>query len=57
MFGLLNIIWFLNFLTTSLLNTSLNCFMYTRKVFNLPTSKSSSFAYKLFKPVGTLTNL
>ena len=25
--------------------------------FNLPTSKSSTFIFKLFKPVGTLTNI
>ena len=31
--------------------------MSTGTVFNLPTSKSSPFVFKLFKRVGTLTTL
>ena len=45
------------FLTTSLSTTSLNFFKSTGKVFNLPTSKSSTFVFKLFKLVGTLVSL
>ena len=41
------------FLTTSFLTTSF--FMSTETVFNLPTSKSSTFVFKLFKLTGTLT--
>ena len=36
---------------------SLNNFKSTGIVFDLPTSKSSTFVFKLIKPVGTLTNL
>ena len=49
----------LNFvsLTTLLSTTSLNFFMSTGTVFNLSTSKSSTFVFKFFKLLGTLTNL
>ena len=43
--------------TTSLSAISLNFFKSTGTVFNLPTSKSFTFVYKLFKLVRTLTNL
>ena len=32
-------------------------FKFTGAVFHLSTSKSSTYVFKLFKPVGTLTNL
>ena len=41
------------FLTTSLSTTSLNFFKSIGTVFNLPTSKSSTFVLKLLKLVGT----
>ena len=34
-----------------------NIFKSTRKIFNLSTSKSSTFLFKLLKPCRTLTNL
>ena len=37
--------------------TSLNLLKSTRTVFNLPTFESSTFVFRLFKLVGTLTNL
>ena len=43
------------FLTTSFLTTSF--FMSTETVFNLPTSKSSTFVFELFKAVGTWVSL
>ena len=43
------------FLTTSLSTTSLNFFKSTGRVFNLPSSESSTLVFKLFKLVGTLT--
>ena len=45
------------FLTTCLFTTSLNCFNSTGTVFILPTSKSSTFVFKVFKLVETLINL
>ena len=42
------------FLMTSFYTTSLKS---TETVFNLPTSKSSTFIFKLFKLVGTLVSL
>ena len=45
------------FLSTSLSTTSLNFFKYTEKVFSLPTSKSFTFVFKVFKLDGTLTSL
>ena len=45
------------FLTTSLPTTALNLFKSIEILFNLRTSKSSTFVFKLFKLVGTLTNL
>ena len=36
---------------------SLNYFKSTRTVFSSPTSESSTFVFKLFKLVGTLTSL
>ena len=45
------------FLTTSLSTTSLNFCKFAGTVFNLPTSKSSTFVFKLFKLVGTLNSL
>ena len=42
------------FLMTSFYTTSLKS---TGTVFNLPTSKSSTFIFKLFKLVGTLVSL
>ena len=45
------------FLTISLFTTSLNFFRFTGTVFDLATSKASTFVFKLFKLVGTLTNL
>ena len=46
------------FLTTSLSTRSLIFFKSTGTAFNLPTtSKSSTFVFKLFELVGTLTNL
>ena len=42
------------FLTTSLSTTLPNFFKSTGANFNLPTSKSSTFVFKLFKLVGTL---
>ena len=49
----------LNFvvITTSLATTSHNFCKSTGTVFNLPSSKSSTFVFKLFKLVGTLTSL
>ena len=44
------------FLTTSLSTTSLSFFKPTRTVLNLPTSKSSTFVFKIFKLVETLTS-
>ena len=44
------------FLTNSLSTTSVNIFKSTGTVPNLPTSKSPSFVYKLFKLVEILTN-
>ena len=44
------------FLTTSLSTTSLNFFKSTGSVFNLPTSRSYTFAFKLNKLVETLTS-
>ena len=41
------------FLTNSLSTTSLNLFKSTGTVFNLPTSKSFTFVFQLFKLVGT----
>ena len=52
-FGVLNFV----FLTTSLSTTSLNFYKSTGAVFNLPASKSSTIAFKLFKLVQTLTGL
>ena len=43
-------------LTTSLAITSL-IFLYSETVFNLPTSKSYTFGFELFKPIETLTSL
>ena len=37
--------------------TSLNFFKSTGTVFDLPTSKSSTFVFTLFQAVGALTNL
>ena len=45
------------FLTNSLPNTSLNFFKRKGTVFSLPTSKSSIFVFKSFKPIRKLTNL
>ena len=45
------------FLTTSLSTTYLNRFKSTGTVFNLPKSESSTFVFKLFELVRTLTNL
>ena len=45
------------FLTTSLSTTSLTFFKSTGTVFNLPTSKSSTTVFKLFRLVGTLVSL
>ena len=45
------------FFTTCLSTTSLGFYKSTGIVLNLPTSKSSTFVFKLFKLVGTLTNL
>ena len=45
------------FLTTFLLTTSLMSFDSIITVLNLPTSKLSTFVFKLFKLIGTLTNL
>ena len=46
------------FLTTSLFTAfPIFVFKFTGTVFNLPTSKSSIFVYKLYKPLGNLTNL
>ena len=42
---------------TSLSTTLVIFFKSTGTVFNLPTSKSSTFVYKLFKPVRTLVSL
>ena len=49
----------LNFLffITSLSTASLNFFKSTGTVFNLPTSKSSTFALILLELVGTLVSL
>ena len=44
------------FLTTSLYTTSLNVFKSTGTVFNLPTCKSSTFVFILFKLAGTLVS-
>ena len=44
-------------LITSLATTSLNVFKSAGTVFNLPTSKSSTFVFELLKIVETLTNL
>ena len=45
------------FLTTSLSTASLHIFKSRGTVFNLPTSTSSTFVFKLFKIVEKLTNL
>ena len=45
------------FLTTSLSTTLLNVFKSKATVFHLPTSKSFTFVFKLFKLVGILANL
>ena len=45
------------FLITSLFTTPFNLFQSTGTVFNVPTSKSSTFVFKSFKVVGTLTSL
>ena len=45
------------FLTTSLSTASLKFFKSTGTVFSLPTSKSPTFVFILFKIVGTLTSL
>ena len=45
------------FLTTALSATSLHFVKYTGTVFSLPTSKSSTFVFKLFKLVGALVSL
>ena len=45
------------FLATSLSTTSLVFFNSTGTVFNLPTSKSSTFVSKLFKIVGALKSV
>ena len=45
------------FLTTSLSTISLNFFTSTGLIFSLPTSKSFTFVFNSFKPVGTLTGL
>ena len=49
----------LNFLffITSLSTASLNFFKSTGTVFNLPTSKSSTFVFILLELVGTLVSL
>ena len=52
-FTVLNFVFF----TTSLLTASFNFLQSTGTVFNAPTSKPSTFAFKFFKIVGTLTNL
>ena len=52
-FSVLNFV----FLTTSLSIKSLNLFKPTQTVFNIPTSKSSTFVFKLFKLLGILTSL
>ena len=44
-------------LITSLCTTLFNLFKSTGSVFNLPTTKSSTFGFELFKLVGTLTIL
>ena len=48
--------WNLCFLTISLFTISLNFFQSTGTVFNLPTSKSSTFVFEFFKQVGTLVS-
>ena len=45
------------FLTTLLSTTSLNFFEPTGTIFNLPTSKSSTFLFELLKLLGTLVSL
>ena len=45
------------FLTTSLFTKPFNLFKSTGMVFNLPTSKPSTFVFKSFELVGTLTSL
>ena len=45
------------FLATSLSVTSLNSFKSTGTIFDLPTSKLSTFVFKLFKIAETLINL
>ena len=45
------------FLITCLSTTSLNLFKCTETVFNLAISQPSTFFFKLFKLIGTLTNL
>ena len=45
------------FLTTSLYTKSVTFFKSTETVFDLPISQSSTFVFKLFELVGTLTNL
>ena len=42
------------FSTTSLSTTSLNVFKFTGTVFNFPTSKRSTFVFKLFRLIGKL---
>ena len=52
-FGMLNFV----FLAISLSTTSRNFLKSAGTVFNLPTSKSSTFVFKLLKLVGTLIYL
>ena len=52
-FSVLNFV----FLTTSLSTTSLKVFKATVTVFNLPTSKSFTFVFKLFKLIETINLL
>ena len=52
-FGVLNFV----FLTTSLSTRSLNFYKSAGEVFNLPASKSSTIAFKLFKLAQRLTGL
>ena len=52
-FSVLNFV----FLTTSLSSKTLDFFKSTGIVFNLPTSKSFTFIFKLFTPVGKLASL
>ena len=52
-FSVLNFV----FLPTSFSITSFYFFKSNGTVFNLPTSKSSTFIFKLFKQIGTLVSL